>query len=364
MNILFLVPYPLEVAPSQRFRFEQYFDLLEGEGWEITIHSFISRRLWNHIYLKGHFVQKLFGVIQGFLSRVFVVFGIAKYDFIFIHREATPIGPPLFEWIIARLLKKKIIYDFDDAIWLRNYSDSNKWFSYLKNHNNVAKICSWSFKVSCGNNYLCEFAKRYNENVVYNPTTIDTIGYHNKIKDQQERVNGKIVFGWTGTHSTIRYLNDLLPVLKELEDELDFELHVISDVKPQLPIRSLVYKKWNINTEISDLLEFNIGLMPLTEDAWASGKCGFKLLQYLALGIPALASPVGVNTNIVNDGYNGLLCKTEEDWKDGFKTLLTNQVLLTKLGSNARSRIEDCFSVQFNANNFLSLFNDEGNSID
>jgi len=363
MKILFLVPYPLEVAASQRFRFEQYFNLLEKEGFQITIRSFMSLRTWLHIYKKGYFIHKVLGISKGYIIRIITLFQVYQYDLVFIHREAAPIGPPFFEWVIAKIFRKKIVYDFDDAIWLPNYSESNKLFSFLKRYSDVSKICSWAYKVSCGNDYLCNYAKQFNTNVFYNPTTIDTVHYHNKTKDQNERVNGKIVFGWTGTHSTIRYLNDLIPILKELEDEIDFELHVISDVNPKFSLKSFVYKEWNIKTEISDLLLFNIGLMPLTDDKWANGKCGFKVLQYFALGIPALVSPVGVNSKIVSHAYNGFLCNSENDWKEHFKSLVNNQDLLTKLGANAKSKIEESFSVQSNSNNFLSLFNDKENRI-
>ena len=209
-------------------------------------------------------------------------FPYEKYDRIFIHREAMPVGPPLFSFIVAKVLKKKIIYDFDDAIWIPNSSESNRFFSFLKRHSNTRSLCKWSTKVSCGNEYLCNYAKNYNENVVYNPTTIDTEHYHNITKDHD--ISPVINIGWSGTHSTIQYLNHIVPVIEKLEAEFDFEFIVISDLNPDFKLKSLKFIPWNKSKEIEDLLRFNIGLMPLENDKWAQGKCGFKAFTIYGTG--------------------------------------------------------------------------------
>jgi len=353
MKILFIIPYPPGKAPSQRFRFEQYFHLLEAANISFTVKPFLSDAVWNILYLPGRFLRKAFAIIGGLFRRFFLLFSLKQYDYIFIHREATPVGPAFFEFIAARILKKKIVYDFDDAIWIPNYSEANSFFSFLKGYSNVKHICRWAYKVSCGNEFLCNYALQFNKNVVYNPTTIDTENYHNILKDQNI---GEFVIGWTGSHSTIRYISEVLPVIKELETEYDFKFMVISDLKPEFILKSLVYHKWKKDTEISDLLSFNVGIMPLIDDKWANGKCGFKALRYMALGIPAIVSPVGVNTRIVNNRINGFICETPEEWKLALGSLLKDRKALIRLGENTRKKIEDEYSVHSNARNFINLF--------
>lgn len=353
MRILFVCPYPLGEAASQRFRFEQYFPILKNRGISYDTSPFLNEKAWGVLYKRGKIILKAIHILLGFARRLILMTKLNKYDYIFIHREAAPIGPPIFEWIIARIAKKKIIFDFDDAIWLPNSSESNSFFSFIKYYSKTKYTCSISYKVSCGNNYLCEYARRYNEQVVYNPTTIDTENYHNQVKQHQSTLP---VIGWTGSHSTNKYLWDILPVLKRLEEKYKFIFYVISDKNPALDLESFKFCQWNKETEISDLLQMNVGIMPLVNDKWANGKCGFKALQYMALGIPALVSPVGVNTQIVDHGENGFICRTEEDWYTNLELIITNQHLLQELSKNTRLKIEKSYSTKSNEENFIKLF--------
>jgi glycosyltransferase involved in cell wall biosynthesis len=353
MHILFVIPYPIDKAPSQRFRFEQYFKALDKAGFSYTIKPFLSSEIWEILYLPKRFLRKAFAIIGGLFSRLYLLLSVNKYDFIFIHREATPIGPPFFEFIASKILNKKIIYDFDDAIWIPNYSEANSFFSFLKGYSNVKHICKWAYKISCGNEYLCNYARKFNTNVVFNPTTIDTENYHNKIKDQYSE---RFVIGWTGSHSTIRYIEEIISVLSELEREFDFDFLVISDIKPNYNLKSMKFLKWNKENEIIDLLKFNIGIMPLKDDKWANGKCGFKALQYMALGIPALVSPVGVNTKIVDDKLNGFVCSSREEWSTAIKSLIKEKSLLSNISKSTRTKIEEQYSVKSNTANFIQLF--------
>lgn len=352
-KIYFLVPYPFGEAPSQRFRYEQYLNILKQQGYQYHISSFLDMAAWQILYKPGRVPNKLLKIIAGFFTRIIDLFRIINYDFVFIHREAAPIGPPIFEWIIAKVIRKKIIYDFDDAIWLPNTSANNKIAAGIKWHGKVASICRWAYKVSCGNDYLADYAKKFNSNVIINPTSIDTVNLHNRIKDQH---TGTINIGWTGTHSTIQYLKDIIPILADLEKTKQFTFTVISNSPPQFALKSLKYIPWNKATEIDDLLQFNIGVMPLQDDQWAKGKCGFKALQYMSLGIPAVVSPVGVNTKIVDDGINGMICSNANDWKRVLDTLISNSEFIIRMGIEARKKVENNYSVLSNTKNFLSLF--------
>jgi glycosyltransferase involved in cell wall biosynthesis len=354
MKILFLCPYPHSKAPSQRFRYEQYLLLLNNSNIEYEIHSFLSNSAWNILYQPGKFHLKAIHIFIGFLKRFFLLFSVFKFNYVFIHREAAPIGPPVFEWIIAKLLRKKIVYDFDDAIWLHNSSESNKSFSFLKFYSNTKYICKWAYKVSCGNQYLCDFAKQYNQNVVYNPTTIDTQNYHNVSKEYN--FENLFTIGWTGSHSTNQYLQFLVPILHELEKKYSFRFLVISDINPQLPIKSFEFCKWQKETEVQDLLKLDIGLMPLHNDLWAMGKCGFKALQYMSLGIPAIVSPVGVNTKIVEHNLNGFVCNTEQEWKQTLSQILEDKHVLKNISLQSQLKIQEFYSVKCNTQNFINLF--------
>lgn len=358
MHIQFLTPYPQGQAPSQRFRFEQYLQFLEAEGFTLSFQSFWDDKAWSVLYKPGFVFQKAVGFIKGAGRRLAILFRLSKIDFVFIHRECMPIGPPFAEWIIAHILKKKIIYDFDDAIWLPNTSEENKIVSWLKWHAKVKAICRWSHRISCGNGYLYDFAKQYNQNVVLNPTTIDTENLHNPKHYQRKKGTDCVTIGWTGTHSTLQYLNLIVPVIQSLEKKFGdrIKFMVIADKKPIVTLASLCFISWSKGTEILDLLQFDVGVMPLTDDAWAKGKCGFKALQYMALGIPTVASPSRVNKGIIQDGISGYLCHTSQEWFDQLSLLIEDEEKRKRIGAMGKERVTTNYSVLSNASNFISLF--------
>ena len=353
MKVVILCPYPKGKAPSQRFRFEQYITFLE-EKIDITQLSFIDEATWAILYKPGFIFKKTTGILKGFINRFLLLFTLKQYDFVFIHREASPIGPPIFEWIIAKVLNKKIIYDFDDAIWLPNTSKENKIASIVKYHSKVKLICKWSYKISCGNNYLANYASQYNNHVILLPTTIDT-SYHKPIVSLKNE-SAPITIGWTGTHSTEKYLDQVVPIIQRIESKHNIIFKVISNHNPQLPLNSFQYTAWNKETEIEDLNTFDIGIMPLEDDIWTKGKCGFKGLQYMALGIPSVMSPVGVNSDIIQTGINGYLASTSDDWQNILETLLSNNELCNTIRKNGLSTIKKKYSVDSQKEAYFRLF--------
>jgi len=263
------------------------------------------------------------------------------------------IGPPVFEWFIAKVLKRKFIYDFDDAIWLPNYSQSNARFHRLKAYGKVRKIAKWADQITVGNAYLKEFALEFNSNVAIIPTTIDLEHVHVGKTDQTQK---PIIIGWTGSHTTMEYLPMLLPILKELRKEFTFKFRVISNHPPELDFEDLEYVVWNRDTEIDDLRGIHIGVMPLEDTEWAKGKCGFKGLQYMALEIPSVMSNVGVNSEIVAHQQNGWLCENETDWLMALRTLLQDQQLRQTHGAAGYLTVKERYSVAANTQNYLKLF--------
>jgi len=356
MKILFLVPYPLTESPSQRFRFEQYFNFLTENGHRFHVQSFLDSDNWRIFFGSTKFLSTLSALLKGFFKRFLILFQIGAYSIVFIHREVTPIGPPIFEWIISQILRKKIIYDFDDAIWMTDRKNESWLLKTLKWRSKIQSICRWSYKISCGNDYLSSYARQFNKNVFYNPTTIDTENLHNPLlykKDDED----KIIVGWTGSHSTLKYLIELEPILRILENKYPhIQINVISDIPPKLNLRKLHFNRWSLATEIHDLAQFDIGIMPLPDDEWAKGKCGFKALQYMSLQIPTVASPVGVNSIIISHGENGFLCSSPQEWEQCISTLIENKNLRDAVGRNGRKKVRDRYSVVSNSSNFLSLF--------
>lgn len=326
---------------------------LEEEGIEYKISSFWDKKAWSILYKKGSVVGKALATLRGVLRRYRLIFTAFKYDRIFIHRELYPVGPQIIEFILAKLYSKKIIFDFDDSIWLPNYAANNAKFAFIKSYGHVKKLCKYAYKLSVGNDYLAEYGKQFNSNVVVNPTTIDTENYHNQIKNQD---SNEFVIGWTGTHSTLRYLEEMIPVFQKLEKEFEFKLVIISDKNPEFKLNSLEFVRWQKETEINDLLRFNIGLMPLTMDKWANGKCGFKALQYMSLGVPAIVSPVGVNTQIVDHGVNGFICDSLEEWEQTLRLVLSDRDKVKEVAKSSRKKIVDNYSVLSNKKNFIQLF--------
>jgi glycosyltransferase involved in cell wall biosynthesis len=350
-KILFVCPYPYDQAPSQRFRFEQYLGFLPEEGYRYKLAPFLHLKAWRILYESGNTFQKLLWLKISFIKRISLLFRLRSYEFIFIHREATPIGPPFFEWIVSFIWKKKIIYDFDDAIWLEDPQEKGSLIARLKWKSKVRHICKWSYKVSCGNEYLAQFARQYNKKVLTNPTTIDT-SYHRKLTKSKAQ---KTVIGWTGTHSTLLYLKKLMPILDEIHRHHDFELLVISNQKPDFDVQYMQFIQWKKSTEIEDLNRMDIGIMPLTDDIWSQGKCGFKLLQYMAIKKPVVGSPVGVNKEILEESQAGFSAKDAEGWKSALTQLLKNSQLRNELGEKGRRYVKSNYSNNSNKSTFLNL---------
>lgn len=355
--VLFIIPYPPTLVASQRFRFEQYFELLAKNGFSLSIHPFFSANQYQKVNGNSYLVTKVLILIVALMNRILLLIKSRSAEFIFIHREASPVGPPFIEWIIAKVLKKKIVYDFDDAIWLTDKTTESPLVKLIRWRSKVAKICKWSYKVSCGNDYLASFARKFNHHVIVNPTTIDTENLHTPDFSEIDKISKEITIGWTGSTSTLKYLNQIESALRTVQQKFKHvSFIVIADREPVLNIPVTKFTPWNKESEVQDLLKINIGIMPLPDDDWAKGKCGFKALQYLALGIPCIASPVGVNTRIIEHNKNGFLASTEADWIEYLSCLITNDTLRKQMGHAGRKKIIENYSVVSNEENFLSLF--------
>lgn len=357
IRILFIVPHPLKKSPSQRFRFEQYFHSLEQSGFDYSLSPFLNSHNWLLFSKSGHFLNKLLALAIGFSKRSFDLIRSPFYHFIFIHREACPIGPPVFEWIVKFILRKKIIFDFDDAIWLTDKKNESTIERTLKWRSKVKNICKWSHRISCSNQYLKAYAAAFHDNVICLPTTVDTELIHNPdIRQASAKIPG-ITIGWTGSHSTLKYLALVEEVISGIllaHSAVNFL--VICDRKPTLSIPGFQFLAWNLETEAEDLLNIDIGVMPLPDDDWTRGKAGFKCIQYMALRIPVVASNVGENIRLVEPNINGFLANDASQWRQALEKLIADKHLRESLGMNGRRKVQQRYSVAANTSVFLSLF--------
>lgn len=357
-RILYIVPHRPDRSPGQRFRCEHFIPILQQNGYEITYSNLLTAWDDKYFYQPKRYAIKAFIFCKAFLRRCFDVLRARKYDCIFIYREAFMIGTTLFERGLAKS-GKPIIFDFDDSIWISDISEGNKNLSWMKRSSKTDEIIALSKLVIVGNQYLADHAKLFNNNVEIIPTTIDT-NYH---KPTEKQAKETVCIGWTGSETTIRHFKLIIPVLKRIKEKYGDMVSFIqiSNVTSECPEIGLETVVWNAQDEIAQLQRINIGIMPLPDDAWAKGKCGFKGLQYMALEIPTIMSPVGVNTEIIDDGKNGFFATTDDEWFAVLCKLIDDADLRKNIGEEGRKTIVARYSIDSQKEKYLSLFEKTSN---
>jgi glycosyltransferase involved in cell wall biosynthesis len=253
---------------------------------------------------------------------------------------------------IIRGLGIPLVYDFDDAIYLGDTSASNARMRFLKFPSKTAMICRLATHVVVGNDMLAAWARQHNPNVTIIPTTIDTDKY---MPATGRRGDGPLTVGWSGSHTTAPYLESIKPVLREVAQREPFQLRVIGAPRFQIdgvPFESL---PWRAESEVADLLPMEVGLMPIPDSEWGKGKCALKALQYMALGTPAVVSPVGANTQVVRHGVNGLHASTDAEWVEQLVRILQDRALRRRLGKAARQTVVDEYSNKRQAPRLLEV---------
>ena len=354
MKVLALTPGPRFVSPGQRYRIEQWEPLLRAEGVALTHAPFMENGLGSVLYQPGGMFEKVAGVTSAFWRRLSTISESTRFDLVYIFREAAIIGPAIIERRIASG-GTPIVFDFDDAVFLRYRSRANGYLSYLKFPGKTATICRRARQVMAGNRYLADYATQLNDAVTVIPTTIDTEIYRPELR-RPRRADSPVTIGWTGSHSTLRHLERLVSTLAELARTLPFRLVVVGAQAPDVAGAEVVSRRWSANTEVEDLSDIDIGLMPLPDEPWSRGKCGLKALQYMGLGIPAVVSPVGVNTEIVAHGENGLVANSDAAWLDHLKALIHDPELRRRLGAEARKTVETRYSARVIAPKVAEIF--------
>jgi len=351
MRVLFIVPYPTE-APSNRLRVEQYFPYLRRHGVEPILRPFMSSDLYNIRYAPGSMVRKMASLATSTVSRFLDVERAERSDLIFIHREAFPVGGPFIEEKLA--LRGPLIFDFDDAIYLLNTGVISRTVELLKRPSKTARIVNLATTVVAGNENLKAYASRYNANITVIPTPVDSDVFAPRGNGRATLRDDRVVIGWMGSNTTAPYLKMVGEALAEIARRYPHvEIRAIggSYVPPVTP--SLTIRRWNLDTELQDLHGFDIGIMPMPDTEWTRGKCGFKALLYMSCAIPPVCSPVGLTTEIVQDGENGLLATTTGEWIEKLSMLVEDPALRRRMGEAGRGTVEEKYSLTAHAPRFL-----------
>lgn len=351
MRVLAWVPQEFDTSPGQRFRLEQWEPYLRRAGIEITWSPYSDAHLSGIMPRPGHLAAKAGGVAWALAKRLREAWRARAFDLVYVFREGALFGPALAERLLA-WSGVPCVFDFDDAVWVRYVSPGNSYLSYLRFPGKTRTLCRLARRVMAGNAYLRDYALRYNPSVTVVPTTIDTEKY--RVVPRAERAVP--VVGWTGSYSTEQYLALVKPVFERLRQRFDFRVVVVGGGRFEADGVEVEHRPWRSATETADLADFDVGLMPLPDAEWERGKCGLKALQYMALGVPAIVSPVGVNASIVRDGENGLVAATGDDWERALGSLLSDPAARARLGAAGRRTVETEYSAEVHAPRVAALF--------
>lgn len=326
---------------------------LREHGYELHFSEIISEKDDAVFYRPGRFVAKGLIMLKSLWTRLKDLRRARKMDIVFIQREALLLGSSFFEKRFYRS-GAKVVFDFDDSIWLLDTSPGNKTWGWLKNPHKTKTNIAHAHAVIAGNDYLAEYARQFNTQVRIIPTTIDT-GFH--VPMPELRHGHKVVIGWSGSISTIKHFEYAIPFLRQLKEKYGdaITIKVIGDANYQNDELQVVSQGWSAATEVKDLNTFDIGIMPLPDDEWAKGKCGLKGLSYMACGVPTVMSPVGVNKEIIGHGVNGYLAGSHEEWISCLSMLIDSKLLREQLGNAGRDTVLKRYSVAANKQRYLDV---------
>ena len=345
IRVLIVASHRPNRAPNQRFRFEQYLGYLKLEGIDCELSYLIDESDDAFLYGKGNYWKKWQFIKRCNKKRREDLKRLHEFDLVFVVREALMTGSTRFEKAVSAM-NIPMVFDFDDSIWLMNVSKANRYFSFLKKPSKTREIISLANMVFAGNKYLADYAMAFNKRTYVVPTTIDTDEY----TPIERNENAKVVIGWSGSITTIQHFEFAVPFLTRIKEEFgdSVAFKVIGDGNFRHEELGIKGVSWQKETELEDLCSFDIGIMPLPDDEWAKGKCGLKGLQYMALAIPTIMSPVGVNSEIIEHGVNGFLASSENDWIECLSLLIRNAELRKKLGHASRATVLERYSVHAN----------------
>ncbi len=339
MRVLGLCSYPVEAAGT-RYRMRQYTEPLAEKGIELEISPFLDKDLFTLLYQDKSLARKGFGVAGSVARRFAEIFKARNYDLLFVQREAMIFGPAVFEWIFQKIGNVPMILDLDDATYLAYESPTyGKIGSYLKFFGKTDKLIKRAEMVVCGNRYIAEYVESKGTKAVVVPTVVDTDKFF-----PVEKNNEIPLIGWIGTHSTFPLLQSVFPVLQRLAQKHQFILKIVGAGSDNIKIEGAEIEnlKWNLEREISDFQSLDIGLYPITttgsaSEEWVIGKSGFKAIQYMAVGIPFVMTPVGICAELGKPGETHFNARTAEEWYRLLNKLLIDEKLRSSMGVKGRN---------------------------
>lgn len=344
MRIVFLTFGDEQIA-SSRTRVFQYLPFLDKEN--IFYRILITRCA---LPIKGFFSYVKFWLCNAWIG-LRLLFMANFYEIIFIQKVMLP----RFYLRLLKFFKCKLVFDFDDAVYIvpKSRGIANFPLEKKQDYSRFQTVVSMSDLVVLENKFTEEYAKKYSTKILRIIGPMDTLRYspvQNGNKNSE-----KIVIGWIGSPTTTVYLEPIIPVFEKISLQYKNVRFKLIGASPVLSSRVKVCQvPWSLETEVEELREFDIGIMPLPDDEWTRGKGGYKLLQYMAMGIPSVASPVGVNAELIQNGFNGFLVKDEIEWYEKFSLLIDDSQRRTELGMNARKLVEEKYSFHVAAPQLIS----------
>ena len=346
MKVLALCSYPVEAAAT-RFRLAQFVEPLSKFGIELDVHPFLSGSQFQKLY-SGRPIENLFGVVSPALRRISLIPAARRYDLLLVQREAMFFGPAVFEWLYRGVGGIPMVLDLDDATYVRYVSPSyGRLGSYLKFFGKTDKLIRSSALVTCGNRYIAQYVESLGQKAVVIPTVVDTDVFR-----PVEKHNEIPVLGWIGTHSTFPFLEWLFPVLESLARRHRFELRVVGAGVDKISVNGVNVSNlpWKLDREVEDFRSIDIGLYPMTlsssaSNEWLLGKSGFKAIQYMAVGVPFVMSPIGVASELGAPGVTHLNAATSDDWYTHLDKLLSDEGLRSRMGRAGRQHSLKEFTV-------------------
>ena len=350
MMILALTKYG-SLAASTRQRFEQYEPALAAAGISVTYSPLLGN---DHVerLVAGRRASPI-GVLRAYAARLLSLISARRYDVLWVHTELFPYWPGFFERL-AKLWGKPIVYDYDDATFHIYDASPNPLVRRLLGKK-LAPLLRRATACCCGNEYLRAYASKYCPRTMVLPTVVDTDVY----RPGPDRASDRpVVIGWIGSPSTWANVRPLLPMLRALTEERGVIVRAVGAGKgaedDRFPGLELI--EWSEASEVAEVQSFDIGIMPLRDRPFERGKCGYKLIQYMACGKPVVAAPIGVNTEIVTDGESGYLVQTPEAWRESLVKLVVDSDLRASMGAKGRSQVVERYSLASQAPRLVELF--------
>ncbi len=352
MKVLGVCSYPTEAAAT-RFRLAQYSDPLRDRGIELTIRPFLGGSQFSNFYGKSGSINKLIGMIGPLLGRFADIFKAKGSNVLLVQREAMFFGPPFFEWLYRTLGDLPMVLDLDDATYVPYVSPSyGKIGSILKFQGKTDKLIEQAEVVICGNRIIAEYVESKGTRSVTIPTVVDTDRFCPVQKD-----NEIPVLGWIGTHSTFPVLESIFPVLQRLARKHQFLLKIVGAGRGKVTVEgvNVVNLDWELDTEVSHFQSLDVGLYPITVTGsmpaeWIVGKSGFKAIQYFAVGVPFVMSPIGVCAELGEPSVTHFNASTDDEWFYALDRLLSSPELRRSMGDAGRKHSLENYRLDQHAN--------------